>query len=45
MDVPLLPLPSESPAKAMPAATEIEPRRMWRIACDLLLAFFATHLG
>jgi predicted dienelactone hydrolase len=45
MDVPLLPLPSESPAKAMLAATQIEPRRMWRITCDLLLAFFATHLG
>jgi dienelactone hydrolase len=44
MDVPLLPLPSESPAKAMLAATQIEPRRMWRITCDLLLAFFATHL-
>jgi dienelactone hydrolase len=44
MDVPLLPLPDESPARAMLAATQIEPRRMWRITCDLLLAFFATHV-
>ena len=29
----------------MLAATSIEPRRMWRITCDLLLAFFATHLA
>jgi hypothetical protein len=28
----------------MLAATSIEPRRMWRITCDLLLAFFAKHL-
>jgi hypothetical protein len=28
----------------MLAATQIEPRRMWRITCDVLLAFFATHL-
>ena len=26
------------------AATQIEPRRMWRITCDLLLTFFATHV-
>jgi hypothetical protein len=44
LDVPLLPLPRESPAKAMLAATQIEPRRMWRITCDLLLTFFATHV-
>jgi len=44
MDVPLLPLPGESPARAMLATTRIEPRRMWRITCDLLLAFFATHV-
>jgi predicted dienelactone hydrolase len=44
MDVPLLPLPGESPAKAMLAATQIDARRMWRITCDLLLAFFATHV-
>jgi predicted dienelactone hydrolase len=44
MDVPLLPLPGGSPAAAMLAATRIEPRRMWRITCDVLLAFFATHL-
>jgi hypothetical protein len=44
MDLPLLPLQGESPAKAMLAATQIPPRRMWRITCDLLLAFFATHL-
>jgi dienelactone hydrolase len=44
MDVPLLPLPRESPARAMLAATQIDPRRMWRITCDLLLTFFAAHV-
>ena len=34
----------EGPVKAMPAATRIDPRRMWRVPCDVLLAFFATHL-
>ena len=28
----------------MLAATAIDPRRMWRVTCDVLLAFFATHL-
>jgi dienelactone hydrolase len=45
LDVGLLPSQGEGPVKAMLAATSIEPRRMWRITCDLLLAFFATHLG
>jgi dienelactone hydrolase len=44
MDVGFLPLPAGGPVKAMLAATSIDPRRMWRITCDLLLAFFATHL-
>lgn len=44
MDVPFLPLPAEGPVKAMLAATQIQPRRMWRITCDVLLAFFARHL-
>jgi hypothetical protein len=44
MDVGLLPLPAEGPLKVMLAATRIEPQRMWRITCDVLLAFFATHL-
>jgi dienelactone hydrolase len=44
MDVGLLPLPAEGPVQAMLAATSIDPRRMWRVACDVLLAFFATHL-
>jgi len=44
MDVPFLPLPAEGPVKAMLAATQIQPRRMWRITCDMLLAFFARHL-
>jgi hypothetical protein len=54
--VPLLPLPPPrarhggqlladgSPVKAMLATAQIEPRRMWRITCDMLLAFFAHHL-
>ena len=45
LDVWMLPSQGEGPVKAMQAATSIEPRRMWRITCDLLLAFFATHLG
>jgi hypothetical protein len=45
MDVPLLPLADGSSVKAMLAATQIEPRRMWRVTCDVLLAFFAHHLG
>ena len=44
MDVGFLPLPAGGPVKAMVAATSIEPRRMWRVTCDLLLAFFAKHL-
>jgi dienelactone hydrolase len=45
LDVRLLPLRGEAPPiKAMIAATRIEPRRMWRVTCDVLLAFFATHL-
>jgi predicted dienelactone hydrolase len=44
MDVPFLPLKGDSPARAMLAATRIAPQRMWRITCDLLLSFFATHL-
>ena len=27
----------------MLAATTIDARRMWRITCDLVLAFFAKH--
>ena len=44
MDVGLLPLPSEGPVRAMLAATRIDPRRMWRVTCDMLLAFFAPPL-
>jgi hypothetical protein len=44
LDVGLLPVQGEGPVKAMLAATSIEPRRMWRVTCDVLLAFFATHL-
>ena len=44
MDVGLLPLPAESPVRAMLAAARIDPHRMWRVTCDVLLAFFATHL-
>ena len=44
MDVGFLPLPAGGPVRSMLAATSIDPRRMWRITCDLLLGFFATHL-
>ena len=40
----MLAVRGEGPVRAMLAATAIEPRRMWRITCDVLLAFFATHL-
>jgi hypothetical protein len=39
-----LPLPGGGPVKAMLAAASIDPRRMWRVTCDVLLAFFGTHL-
>jgi predicted dienelactone hydrolase len=44
LDVGLLPVQGEGPVKAMLAATSIQPRRMWRVTCDLLLAFFGHHL-
>jgi hypothetical protein len=45
MDLPWLPLLDESPVKPMLAATALEPRRIWRITCDVLLAFFGRHLN
>jgi hypothetical protein len=45
MDVPFLPAAGDAPAKAMLAATRIEPERMGRITSDLVLAFFAEQLG
>jgi hypothetical protein len=44
MDVPFLPVTDTSIVRPALAAAKIEPRRMWRITCDLLLAFFARHL-
>ena len=45
----LLPLLEESEFNEIvkPAldAIKIEPHRMWRVTCDLLLAFFARHLN
>ena len=45
MDVPFLPVRDDAPVTAMLSATDIEPERMWRIVGDLVLAFFARHLG
>jgi hypothetical protein len=45
MDVPFLPVTDASIVKPGLDATKIEPQRMWRITCDLLLAFFARHLN
>ena len=45
MDVPFLPVTDASIVKPALAAAGIEPQRMWRITCDLLLAFFARHLN
>ena len=44
MDVPFLPVTDASIVKPAIDATKIRPHRMWRITCDLVLAFFATHL-
>jgi hypothetical protein len=44
MDVPFLPVMDGSIVKPAIDATKIKPQRMWRITCDLLLAFFARHL-
>jgi dienelactone hydrolase len=45
MDVPFLPVTDTSIVKPALDATKIRPQRMWRITCDLLLAFFARHLN
>lgn len=45
MDVPFLPVTDASIVKPAIDATKIQPQRMWRITCDLLLAFFARHLN
>jgi predicted dienelactone hydrolase len=45
MDVPFLPVQDGSIIKPLMATTRIQPQRMWRISCDLLLAFFARHLN
>ena len=45
MDVPFLPVTDASIVKPALDATKIRPPRMWRITCDLLLAFFARHLN
>ena len=45
MDVPFLPVTDASIVKPALDATKIKPQRMWRITCDLLLAFFAKHLN
>ncbi len=45
MDVPFLPVTDASIVKPALDATTIQPDRMWRITCDLLLAFFAKHLN
>jgi hypothetical protein len=45
MDVPFLPLTDGSIVKPGIDAIKIQPQRMWRITCDLVLAFFARHLN
>jgi Platelet-activating factor acetylhydrolase, isoform II len=45
MDLPFLPVTDGSVVKPALDATKIKPQRMWRITCDLLLAFFARHLN
>lgn len=45
MDVPFLPVTDGSIVKPALDAIKIQPQRMWRVTCDLLLAFFAKHLN
>ena len=45
MDIPFLPLRPESTVAGAVAATSIEPELMWRITCDLLLAFFGHYVA
>lgn len=45
MDVPFLLVTDTSIVKPALDATKIKPQRMWRITCDLLLAFFGKHLN
>ena len=45
MDVPFLPVTDASVVKPSLDAIKIQPERMWRITCDVLLAFFAKHLN
>jgi dienelactone hydrolase len=45
MDVPFMPVTDASIVKPALDAIKIEPHRMWRVTCDLLLAFFARHLN
>ena len=45
MDVPFLPMTDASVVKPAIDALKIQPERMWRITCDVLLAFFARHLN
>jgi dienelactone hydrolase len=45
MDVPFLPVTDGSIVKPALDAIKIEPNRMWRLTCDLLLAFFGRHLN
>ncbi len=44
MDFPLLPVRDGAPLKGAIAAAAIDPRRMHRVVCDELLAFFGKHL-
>ena len=45
MDVPFLPVTDASIVKPALEATKIQPQRMWRITCDLMLAFFDKYLN
>jgi dienelactone hydrolase len=45
MDVPFLPVTDASIVKPALDAISIQSERMWRVTCDLLLAFFNKHLN
>jgi hypothetical protein len=45
MNIPFLPVQAQSMFKPMLVSATIDSRRMWRITCDYLLAFFEKHLN
>jgi hypothetical protein len=45
VDFPLLPIAAESPLAGAIDAARLDGRRVWRVVCDELLAFFGKYLA